>query len=65
MSDLDKARAILARLKIRGLCFDLMLAFCDRATVEDKLDQATAALEAAAMIHRGDNPGGAFTSDQQ
>ena len=52
--DLAKAQELLTKLKVRGMCFDLMVDFCDRASREGRLDQARAAWLAMDMIHRGD-----------
>jgi hypothetical protein len=44
---------LLRRLKVRDMCFDLMLQFCDRAREEGRIKVAQDAYEIACMFYRG------------
>jgi len=44
---------LLGKIRTGRDCFDLMIAFCDRAMTDGRLDHARAFYNAAIMIHRG------------
>ena len=51
MSALNRAKKLLHKLKERGMCFDLMIEFFDRAIADGK--DGAPFLDAAEMIHHG------------
>jgi hypothetical protein len=53
--NLERAKELLAQLKRRGMCFDLMVEFFDRAQHEDNTDGMKNAYEAMTLIHKGDS----------